>query len=143
MRRALVALFPELLVEGSTHSPGAARVAASRALSALLYVALAYLIGGAQVLRWLGIAEPHWAAVGRENKLALFAGYFILNGITAKLQSTGAFEVALNGKLLWSKLAEGGVPPLEVIARAVARETGWLPDLQLAAQLGLSDPRAW
>jgi selT/selW/selH-like putative selenoprotein len=132
-----------LAIEGGVHSPGALRAGAAKAISALLYAALAYLFVGPAALSAMGVTEPPWAVAARENKIALFAGYFVLNGVAAKLQSTGAYEVALNGKLLWSKISEGGVPPLEVIARAVAAETGWSANPQVAAQLGFGDPSSW
>ena len=117
-------------------------MAAARAITTLLYAALAYLFVGPTVLGALGIAEPPWAAAARDSKAYMFLGYFVLNGLAAKLQSTGAYEVTLNGKLLWSKIAEGGAPNLEVLARGIARETGWEPQPHFAAQLGM-DPRAW
>ncbi len=131
-----------MVIEGGTHSPGALRVGAARAITTLLYAALAYLFVGPTVLGALGIMEPPWAAAARDSKMYMFLGYFLLNGVAAKLQSTGAYEVSLDGKLLWSKIAEGGAPPLEALARAISRETGWAPQPHFAAQLGM-DPRTW
>jgi len=131
------------VIEGGTFSPGPARELAGTALNGLLYAALAYLFVGPTALSAAGIAEPRWAAAARENRLALFVAYFVVNAITAKLRSTGAYEVELNGKPVWSKIAQGGVAPLEVIARAISQETGWKPHPGVSAQLGFPDAASW
>jgi selT/selW/selH-like putative selenoprotein len=107
------------LVAGAHLAAGAAAAACSLAVPGALIDLTA--------LSAAGIAEPRWAAAARENRLALFVAYFVVNAITAKLRSTGAYEVELNGKPVWSKIAQGGVAPLEVIARAISQETGWKP----------------
>ena len=52
----------------------------------------------------------------QDNKLIIIMGAFIgLNFVKSMLESTGAFEVYLNGDLLYSKLLTGRMPELHEI----------------------------
>jgi selT/selW/selH-like putative selenoprotein len=44
-----------------------------------------------------------------------FGVFFLGNNIQASLLSTGAFEMYLDGQLVYSKLATGGMPTLQII----------------------------
>lgn len=58
----------------------------------------------------------------RENKFAVLFGCFIVgNFIHGQLLATGAFEVSLGDKVLWSKLATGQVPDYEQIVLLLRR----------------------
>ena len=133
----LTALFPGLEVVGGTAPPTRLASLAATSLNLLLYAVLAYLLAGPAALAAAGVAEPAWAAGLRDNKAALFGGYILVNAISSKLGATGAYEVTLDGALVWSKLATGGVPPLEALVQAIAKGTGLAPDPRVAAQLGL------
>ena len=52
-----------------------------------------------QVFSLCGFEEPPiWFKDASENKMAVFAGIFILNALANSLTSTGAFEIYVDGK---------------------------------------------
>jgi selT/selW/selH-like putative selenoprotein len=50
-----------------------------------------------------------------KQMMAFFMTYYVGNMIVQNLSNTGAFEVTLNGKLVWSKIQEGGLPTWDVL----------------------------
>ena len=138
-------MFPSLQVAGGRHSPGILRDGAAQALSALSLAGVAYVFVGSQALSLIGVEEPAPLAAFRENRLLALGGYFVGNFLTTQLKSTGAFEVFLDGELLFSKLKTGRAPRLEEVAAAVAA-AGFAHDARAASLYGLdflgSGPRA-
>eukprot|EP01061_Rhynchopus_euleeides_P024048 TRINITY_DN38876_c0_g1_i1.p6 TRINITY_DN38876_c0_g1~~TRINITY_DN38876_c0_g1_i1.p6 ORF type:complete len:117 (+),score=43.39 TRINITY_DN38876_c0_g1_i1:377-727(+) len=57
-----------------------------------------------------------WVA---ENKGQTIMFLFVLNMIAAQLMSTGAFEVFVNDKLVFSKLQTGQVPRLQPLLHSI------------------------
>ena len=99
---------------------------------------MAYSVVGAQGVQYAGLAEPPWLAKLREQRWPLLAAFFVLNQLGGGLQNTGAYEVSINGELVFSKLKEGGVPHLAFLVKEVTAKTGLKPDQNVAAQLGLA-----
>ena len=95
------------------------RLLASRALNVLLYAALAYMLVGTMLLGRLGLEEPALLARVRESKLQLIVGYFVVNAVASSLVATGAYEVMLDGRLVFSKLASGGAPSTRQLAELI------------------------
>jgi len=106
-------------VAGATHPLPAWRALAAGAASAGSWAALAYAAAGQAVLGALGLAEPRALAAARESRVALGAAFLALSLLAGKLGATGAYEVALDGAPVWSKLARGAPPPVEAIVAAV------------------------
>ncbi len=134
------ALFPTLVVQGSTHSPGALKEYASLLLTSTGYLCLAYTMLGQQLLAPLGVQEPPWLAAQREARWPPLVAFFLLNQLGGGLKSTGAYEVVLNGQLIHSKLATGAVPATAALVRAISEATGLAPDKDVMAQVGLRLP---
>jgi len=113
--------FPEVAVNGDNYPPPGVRLQ------------LAHLIGALKmaVLIMLAISFDPWAYLGHEvagptpnfylwaldNKIfACMMIFFLGNLVETQLISTGAFEISVNGELVWSKLELGRVPqPGELI----------------------------
>jgi hypothetical protein len=68
--------------------------------------------------------------------MLLLLAYLLLSQVSSALVSTGAYEVTLNGQLIFSKLAEGGAPSPEALVAACLQQ-GLVPDPAVAARLGL------
>ena len=84
---------------------------------------LALLMLGEQIFRALGYDTPPpavaWLTANRMGAMGL---YFALGMAGGAMSKTGAFEVTLDGELLYSALREGGrVPSVASIALALAR----------------------
>ena len=58
---------------------------------------------------------PAWQQWMKDNKLMSGLGIMFAGNIGQQLRATGAFEVYVNGELLFSKLASGTVPVVEVM----------------------------
>ena len=60
--------------------------------------------------KFFNIAEPQLFTTVRQAPFQAFIGLFIINSFGASQMSTGAFEVTIDGKLVFSKLAIGRMP---------------------------------
>lgn len=58
-----------------------------------------------------------------DNKGALMMGGFILNIVGSNLAQSGAFEVTLDGEVIYSKLEAGKVPPVELLREIILQRT--------------------
>lgn len=59
---------------------------------------------------------PGWVTLLRQNQLQVIISLFLLSSFSQNLLSTGAFEIELNGRLIYSKLATGRMPQfMEII----------------------------
>jgi hypothetical protein len=113
--------FPKLVgrIEGADYPPGPLRSALGRVASVASFAVLGASFVPA-LAPALGVApqrlpEPLvWLA---ENKLYGLLGYMACNFIAQRLVATGAYEVSLNGELIYSALENGGaVPSVSYIA---------------------------
>ena len=102
------------------------------------YAAMAYSVVGAQGVQYAGLVEPPWLLNLREQRWPLLVAFFVCNQLGGGLKNTGAYEVSINGELVFSKLKEGGVPHLAFLVKEVVAKTGLKPDTAVAAQLGLT-----
>lgn len=101
-------------VEGDNYPPTPLNQALS---SALMMAAL----GGFVLCTFLPgmLPQPVQQAL-RENKTYVYMGLFMLYQVAGVLVQTGAFEVEVDGKLIFSKLETGQNPNLPHIVRIVA-----------------------
>lgn len=53
----------------------------------------------------------------RDNQLQAFIILFVMSSLAQGFMSTGAFEIEVNGELIFSKLATGSLPNLQLIAK--------------------------
>lgn len=49
----------------------------------------------------------------------LIGGYFLLNMIQSQVSSTGAFEIYLDNRLIFSKLATGRMPNAQELSKLI------------------------
>lgn len=104
----------------------------SKAATVMQVGAIATSVLGGPLLRRLGVAEPAPMTALRENQVQVFMGLFLLSSVAQNMEATGAFEVSLDGKLLFSKLQLGRMPSLDEIV-ALLEEAGVQ---QLGANVG-------
>jgi selT/selW/selH-like putative selenoprotein len=55
-----------------------------------------------------------------ENRVMLLGGGFVLNSWAQNQMASGAFEIRLNGQLIFSKLDTGRLPTAQEISAAMA-----------------------
>ena len=73
-------------------------------------IGIVLVMFGSNIFKTLGITEPSFMKVINENKMMAFIGLFMVNSYGNGLLATGAFEVTLDGELVFSKLQSGKLP---------------------------------
>jgi selT/selW/selH-like putative selenoprotein len=73
-------------------------------------VGIAILLGGTYICKLFNIAEPPFFAFIKQNPFQVFIALFVINSFGASQMSTGAFEISIDGQLVFSKLAYGQLP---------------------------------
>ncbi len=83
---------------------------------------LAVSVGGNYVRPYLTFV-PQQVFTFLDNKkwMVLIFNFFIVGKISSALNSTGAFEVSINGKQVLSKLTDGVLPTFNVIIEAIEK----------------------
>ncbi|CAM9408316.1 unnamed protein product [Ectocarpus fasciculatus] len=73
------------------------------------------MFGGESIFSALGMAPPQFYRVLQDNKGMTMVGLFVFNSIGNSMLSTGAFEIYVDGELVFSKLKEGRFPNGQII----------------------------
>jgi selT/selW/selH-like putative selenoprotein len=105
--------YPELRgqVHGSNYPPPQHAIYAAQAAGLLQWAALGMYVGGPTLFAQMGIApHPEWYTWMTENKMATFMGVFFANSAAQSMSATGAFEVEVDGVMVYSKLESGRMP---------------------------------
>ena len=85
-------------------------------LTYVQYAFYAIVFFGDQIFAYLKVTPPAiYQTIKAKKMLAFFLVMFLGNNIQNMLTSTGAFEITLNGDLLFSKIHTGRMPTLEEI----------------------------
>ncbi|PNH04926.1 SelT-like protein [Tetrabaena socialis] len=110
----LYSFFPTLEVAGTPFPLPAWKRPLVLAVQAAQMGGLALVVAGDHIFRQLGVAPPGWytSHVAGNRFGAGMGVWFVGNLVTTNLQNTGAFEVYFDGRLVFSKLAEGRMPTL-------------------------------
>lgn len=89
---------------------------------------LAYFFIGARVLGWLSITElPAWLVQLESSKVYGVVAYLGLSMLSSNLSTTGAFEVYLGPRLLYSAIANQGQVPAPDYIVHLLEEAGMVP----------------
>ena len=102
----------------------AAVLAQAAGMFQMLGIVLAFF--GDALFRLVGVPTPAWYAALQENKLMVVGGLFLFNSVAQNMCATGAFEISLNGKPVFSKLSSGRMPSVQEI-RANLEQYGVKP----------------
>ncbi len=108
-----------LSVIGDNFDPGQSKQMIATITTYLWLGGMLMAFAGQGVFNFFGIKDPSqlpaWYNYLQQNKTACLAGLFFLNNWGNSQLSTGAFEIYLDGEIIYSKLASGRVPPPEVL----------------------------
>eukprot|EP00048_Salpingoeca_helianthica_P009877 m.142083 g.142083 ORF g.142083 m.142083 type:complete len:107 (+) comp14966_c1_seq3:2587-2907(+) len=86
----------------------------SQAIQVGYLAGIVLLLAGDHIFPLLNIPPPQIYRDAQANKMAwIFGLYFFGNTISNSLMNSGAFEVYVDGELVWSKLATGRLPSWE------------------------------
>mmetsp|Transcript_11330 Transcript_11330/g.22084 ORF Transcript_11330/g.22084 Transcript_11330/m.22084 type:complete len:142 (+) Transcript_11330:463-888(+) len=77
--------------------------------------AIALMVFGDQLFSMLGIQTPEIVTFMRQYQVQTFMFLFVLSSVAQNLAASGAFEIAVGDKVVYSKLQAGRMPTLEEI----------------------------
>lgn len=89
---------------------------------------IALMFAGTSIFASLGMGEPDWYKTMAANKLNCFIAIFFMNSMAQSMTATGAFEVTVDGELLYSKLETGRMPSAGDLAKVLAAK-GFVSEL--------------
>lgn len=78
---------------------------------------IAATLGGALIFDRLGVPEPFFVPVMRRNPMPTIVGLTVLNSVCSSFLATGAFEVYVDGELVFSRLESGNFPSGAILKR--------------------------
>lgn len=105
--------FPGIQVSGDNYPPTAVNFFLSRVFYGLFFMGLALNFGLSSMLP---LTIRNWL---NENRMVTFFGIFLCQMVASSLVQTGAFEVELDGQLIFSKLQSGHVPDLRDLVNII------------------------
>jgi selT/selW/selH-like putative selenoprotein len=116
VRAALLNKFPHITVEGSNYPPSKLSQTVALVIFALQITVISVTLFGEHLFPILGVV-PHPLLVRLQaNKLNVcMVAWFLGNTISGSLSNSGAFEIAYDGHLVFSKLNSQRLPSLEEI----------------------------
>mmetsp|Transcript_6140 Transcript_6140/g.8937 ORF Transcript_6140/g.8937 Transcript_6140/m.8937 type:complete len:137 (-) Transcript_6140:458-868(-) len=123
LRQFLEQNFPELEgnVHGSNYPPPEFAVYLSQLIGMLQIFAMAAVFMGDAIWQFVPFMNgqpPEWWSQVKENPMLVVCTLFMGNSIANSMTTTGAFEVLLDGVVVFSKLETGRMPSGPEILRA-------------------------
>jgi len=113
--------FPDLLVRGENYPAPQLNQYLAQAVGYLQFAGMGLMFAGDYIFQQG--QEPSFYLWMRERKLVSILVMFLLgNNIATGLVSTGAFEVYLDGRLIWSKLESGRIPDADELLFLLKQE---------------------
>lgn len=78
-----------------------------------------FSLAGEWIFEKMGWPLPDFHAQLKENKMMMFLGFMMLGQLSGQLIATGAFEIELDGNVVFSKLELGRMPNTDDIISAM------------------------
>lgn len=109
--------YPSMEIQGSNYPPTPFKSYLAQFINVAKIALIAIIVTGSNPFAALGMQVPAVLQWAQSNKLSACMMIFLLsNMVEGTLMSTGAFEIFLGERQLWSKLESGRVPaPGELI----------------------------
>jgi len=107
--------YPDIRIVGDNYNPGGGRVQMAQFLGMVKMLVIAMILFKFNPWTYFGYEvagpTPNIVTWAMENKIyACMMTFFLCNMVETQLISSGAFEVSVNGELVWSKLELGNPP---------------------------------
>ena len=116
--------YSDLVISGENYNPGGGRIQLAQFLGAAKMLVIACLMFSFNPWTYFGQETlgrcPSIVTWGLDNKIyACLMVFFLSNMVETQLISSGAFEVSVNGDLIWSKLEMGAAPQPQTLVNLV------------------------
>ncbi|KAJ8601071.1 hypothetical protein CTAYLR_004511 [Chrysophaeum taylorii] len=100
-------------IEAEHYPPPAHGVVAAQIAGMAQMATVVLLFVGDRAFTFLGLPVPSWYGLVAENKMMTFAVVWLANNFANSLVATGAFEIYLDDRLVFSKLETGRLPTVQ------------------------------
>lgn len=111
MKNMLETQFPGIHVALANYPPSPPKRVLSKLVPVVQIGTLVSIVAGDQIFPRLGISPPPWYYQLRANKFGTISAVWLFgNFFQSFLQSSGAFEVYIDGELVFSKLNQQRFP---------------------------------
>lgn len=111
MRSLLQARYPGVRIKGKKHPVTPLKYLLSKVFFTIQLSLLATVLIGDHIFATFGMEVPTFIQNLRENKAGSCMMIWIVgNMAVSSMANTGAFEIAYDGQMVFSKLAEGRMP---------------------------------
>ena len=108
-------------ISGSTYPPTKTAETLAAIANIIWLVGIALLFAGSYLFKAIDMPEPKFYISMKENPVLTFGCLFIINSLGASQLSTGAFEIKVDGVIIFSKLQTGRLPQLvDIVTGLVA-----------------------
>jgi selT/selW/selH-like putative selenoprotein len=114
--------YPEFRgnISGSTYPPSMLAQWIAFTTNIIWLAGIAFLFAGSAIFKALGIPEPDIYKRAKENPVGAFVVLFMINSFGASQLSTGAFEIDVDGQVVFSKLVSGRFPSAHDLTHALS-----------------------
>lgn len=106
-------------IKGELYPPPPMARALATAGSYMQMTGVLAVFGGAIIFDKLGVPEVYPVPLMRANPMPAVVGLSVVNYVCSSFLATGAFEVTIDGELVFSRLEEKNFPSGAVIMRAL------------------------
>jgi selT/selW/selH-like putative selenoprotein len=112
VRRYIESNYPALSgnIVGDVYPPPRHAVLFASLASYLWFAGILLIFGGSYIFQSINVREPRFVVWINENKIQTFMMLFLLNNVANSMLSTGAFEIYVDGNLIFSKLVHKRFP---------------------------------
>jgi len=125
VKQNLQARHPGLSIEGDNFPATPLKQLLAKTLFYVRMGLLLIMLTGTKLFDMFGVPVPEWYHSLQENKMMAMVGVFFMgNMVESNLLSSGAFEVSVNGDMVWSKLETGYLPSLEHLISLIDEKLG-------------------
>eukprot|EP00045_Choanoeca_perplexa_P002551 m.25253 g.25253 ORF g.25253 m.25253 type:complete len:117 (+) comp11577_c0_seq2:206-556(+) len=98
-------------IEGRNALPDAWKVQLSQFTTIVMWTGLAVMMFGDSIFQTLNMPPPELYLQAKQNQMIVITSiWFFGSSVSQNLLKTGAFEIYLDGNLVWSKLAVDRLP---------------------------------
>lgn len=125
VKQNLQARHPGLICEGDNFPATPLKQFVAKTLFYVRMGVLLIMLTGTKLFDMFGVPVPEWYNGLQENKMMAMVGVFFMgNMVESSLLSSGAFEVSVNGEMVWSKMETGYLPSLEHLISLIEDKLG-------------------
>lgn len=124
MRQFLEKNYPDLRgnVQGANYPAPDYAANVIQAVGMIQFATVLLLFFPGQICRALGYAEPpEFMLTLQQNQMTVFLSLFLMSSYAQNLANTGAFEISVNGKMIFSKLDEGRLPTIQEVSTLMSQ----------------------